>query len=196
MPDLFAQAKAYYESAASDPWRWAEQAGVLIWADGSTVAFREELAEILDGLASGGLPPFRLVVLILAAIAADRPPGSGVIHVDHDKVAVAFAHNGTLLANNNFKVMALRRSEPGEVEIHDRDTDIFYVLEGSANFVTGGTATEPRTTAPGETRAKSIAGGEERRLMKGDVMVIPNGVPHWFKEISGPFVYYVVKVSN
>jgi hypothetical protein len=34
----------------------------------------------------------------------------------------------------------------GEVEIHDRDTDIFYVLEGSASIVTGGNAIEPRPT--------------------------------------------------
>lgn len=101
-----------------------------------------------------------------------------------------------MLATNNFKVLTLRRTAPGEVEIHDRDTDILYVLEGSATFVTGGKALEPRTTTPGETRAKTIADGEERRLEKGDVMVIPNGVPHWFKEVSRPFLYYVVKVSK
>ncbi len=140
--------------------------------------------------------PFLTAGLVLSAIAADKPPGSGVIHLDHDKVAAVFAHGGPLLATNNFKVLALRRDGPGEVEVHDEDTDIFYVLEGSANFVTGGTANEPRTTAPGETRAKNISGGEERRLSKGDVLVIPNGVPHWFKEVSGPFVYFMVKVSR
>jgi hypothetical protein len=25
-------------------------------------------------------------------------------------------------------------------------------------------------------------------------MIIPNGVPHWFKEVDSPFLYYVVKV--
>jgi glc operon protein GlcG len=90
----------------------------------------------------------------------------------------------------------LKREGPGEVEIHDRDTDIFYVIEGSAELVTGGSPTEPRATTPGETRAKSIVGGEQRRLTKGDIMVIPNGVPHWFKEVSAPFVYYTVKVSR
>jgi hypothetical protein len=76
MSDLFAQAKAYYESAASDPWRWAEDASVLVWADGTTVAFREEVSEILDGLAPAGLPPFRLVVLILAACKGKFPTSS------------------------------------------------------------------------------------------------------------------------
>jgi glc operon protein GlcG len=140
--------------------------------------------------------PFLIVLLVLAAIAADKPPGFGVIQLDHDKVTAAFARNGTLLATNNFRIMALRRDQPGEVEIHDRDTDIFYVLEGSASLVTGGEATETRNTAPGETRAKSIVGGEQRRVSKGDVVVIQNGVPHWFKDVSGPFLYYMVKVSQ
>jgi glc operon protein GlcG len=139
---------------------------------------------------------FLVVGLVLATIGADKPAGSGVTLLDHDKVAAVFAHGGPLLATNNFKVLALRREEPGEVEIHDRDTDIFYVLEGSATIVTGGNTTEPKTTTPGETRGKSIIGGEERHLVKGDVMIIPNGVPHWFKAVSGPFLYYMVKVST
>jgi mannose-6-phosphate isomerase-like protein (cupin superfamily) len=134
--------------------------------------------------------------LLLAAMAADQPPKTSVILLDHEKVAAAFAQGGPLLATNNFKIQAGRRTEPGEVEIHDRDTDIFYVLEGSATFVTGGKAVDARSTGPGETRAKEITGGETRQLTKGDILVIPNGVPHWFKQVSGTFLYYVVKVSS
>lgn len=140
--------------------------------------------------------PLIPAVLILAAVAADKPTRSGVILLDHDKVAEVFAHSGPLLATNNFKVLALRRNQPGEVEVHERDTDIFYVLEGTASFVTGGEINEPRLTEPGETRAKSIAGGEERRLTKGDVVVVPNGVPHWFKQVDSTFLYFMVKVSK
>ena len=140
--------------------------------------------------------PLLFALLVLTAVAADKPAGFGVIHLDHQKVAEAFAQGGPLLATNNFKVMALRRDKPGEVEIHDSDTDIFYVLEGSANLVIGGTATDPRKTAPGETRAKSINGGDSRHVVRGDVVVIPNGVPHWFNEVNGTFLYYMVKVSK
>ena len=28
---------------------------------------------------------------------------------------------------------------------------------------------------------------------KGDVMVIPAGVPHWFQDVQGPLTYFVVK---
>jgi quercetin dioxygenase-like cupin family protein len=140
--------------------------------------------------------PLLATLLVLTGIAAEKPPGFGVIHLSHEKVAEAFAQGGPLVTTNNFKVMALRRDKPGEVEIHDSDTDILYVLEGSANLVIGGNANEPRKTTPGETRAKTITGGESRHLVRGDVMVIPNGVPHWFNEVNGTFLYYMVKVSK
>jgi len=93
-------------------------------------------------------------------------------------------------------VMAGRRVAPGEVEIHEKDTDVFYITEGSATFVTGGTAADQHRTAPGEIRAPKIAGGEEHHLKKGDVIVIPAGVPHQFTAVDGTFLYFVVKVSK
>ena len=80
------------------------------------------------------------------------------------------------------------------MEIHHKDTDIIYVLTGSASFVTGGTLTDGRSTEPDEVRGATLQGGDSQQLVKGDVIVVPNGVPHWFKEVSGPLTYYVVKV--
>src|SRR5215469_13771079 len=133
--------------------------------------------------------------LMLNAFAGDSP-SSGVIQIDHDNVAAAFAKGGTLLKTNNFKVMAGRRVGPGEVEIHETDTDVFYITEGSATFVTGGTAVNPHTVSPGELHASAITGGEEHHLVKGDVIVIPNGVPHQFTKVDDTFLYFVVKVSK
>jgi len=97
---------------------------------------------------------------------------------------------------SQFKIHASRREAPGIAEIHIKDTDIIHVLEGSATLVTGGTAIEPKTIAPDEIRGKEIKDGESRRIRKGDVIVIPNGVPHWFKQVDAPLLYYVVKVSK
>jgi glc operon protein GlcG len=81
-------------------------------------------------------------------------------------------------------------------EIHTRDTDIAYVLQGAATLVTGGWATDLKSTGPEELRGSGIRGGETRKLGPGDVVIIPNGIPHWFKEVSHPFLYYVVKVRQ
>ncbi len=51
------------------------------------------------------------------------------------------------------------------------------------------------TTAPDEIRGSNIDGGETRTLTRGDVIVVPKGTPHWFKEVAGPVLYYVVKVQ-
>ena len=70
------------------------------------------------------------------------------------------------------------------------------MLEGSATLVTGGRPVDAKTTAPDEVRAPSIEGGTSRAVAKGDVIIIHNGVPHWFKEVRGPFLYYTVKVPT
>ncbi len=91
-------------------------------------------------------------------------------------------------------VHASRRETPGTAEIHTLDTDIIYVLDGTATFITGGTAVDTKTVAPNEIRGSSIQNGETRRLVKGDVIIVPANTPHWFVETTKPFLYYVVKV--
>lgn len=145
--------------------------------------------------------PFYVVTIFaiasLAGAALLQPnAGDTTILVESNKVAAAFARGMPLIETNNFKVHASRREAPGMAEIHTRDTDVFYILEGSATFVTGGKAIGPKTVAPNELRGQRIEGGESRQLRKGDVIIIPNGVPHWFKEVRGPLLYYVVKVTS
>jgi quercetin dioxygenase-like cupin family protein len=61
--------------------------------------------------------------------------------------------------------------------------------------ITGGEMVGAREVAPGELRAVSVEGGSEHRLARGDVLAIPNGVPHQFVKVSNPFLYFVVKVE-
>ena len=77
--------------------------------------------------------------------------------------------------------------------MHTKDADIIYVLDGRATFVTGGMLIEPHNIAADEIRGKEIGGGETRKLAQGDVIIVPAGRPHWFKEVSAPLLYYVVK---
>ena len=96
--------------------------------------------------------------------------------------------------DRNYMLHASRRDSAGLVEVHAKDTDIIYVLDGAATVVTGGKVVDGKETAADEVRGKSIDSGERRRLAKGDVMIVPNGTPHWFQEVRAPFTYYVVKV--
>jgi glc operon protein GlcG len=129
------------------------------------------------------------------AAAASATPG--VTFFDKRQVDEGFAKGAVLFDGSdgrNYMVHASRREKPGMVEVHTKDADILYVLQGSATIVTGGTMVDGANIAPDEIRGKEIVGGETRSLVPGDAMIIPNGVPHWFKEVQAPFLYYVVKV--
>jgi len=121
-------------------------------------------------------------------------PAEPVTFLDHAAVAASFTRGEPLLETPEYKVHASRRSEPGQVEIHERETDVVYVLEGEAVFVSGGRLLDGVVTAPGEIRGRTLEGGNVQRLVPGDVVVVPRGTPHWFREIPrAPFLYFVVK---
>jgi len=123
-------------------------------------------------------------------------PTETVHYFTRDQVAASFAKGAVLLdgAGRNYMVHTSRRTTPGQAEIHTRDTDIIYVVEGSATFVTGGTAVGAKETAADELRGAAIDGGVTRRIAKGDVITVPAGTAHWFKDVPGPLAYYTVKV--
>jgi uncharacterized protein GlcG (DUF336 family) len=131
-----------------------------------------------------------------AAIAA-RASGSlnGAAYFPAAAVADKFRHGGLLLDSPGYKIDAGRREGPGEVEYHEHVVDVMQVVSGHATVVTGGSMIDPREVAPGELRASSVDGGEPHQLGEGDVLAIPNGVPHQFTDVSHPFLYFVVKVA-
>jgi mannose-6-phosphate isomerase-like protein (cupin superfamily) len=139
---------------------------------------------------------FGLALIVVPCIASAQADDSRVTVIRQDQVSAAFAKGKPLIEVGDYKIHASRRDGPGIAEIHTRDTDIAYVLEGSATLVTGGKATALKSTGPEELRGSAIEGGDTRKLVAGDVVVIPNGVPHWFKEVKAPFLYYVVKVRQ
>lgn len=138
-------------------------------------------------------------IAIAGAQALATPKSTEVRHVPAQQVAAAYGRGesgDTVIATDAYRVNASRRDGPGQAEIHETEADIFYVLDGTATFITGGELTEPRTVASSEIRGTGIRGGTERRLARGDVITVPAGVPHWFKNVTTPFTYYVVKSSG
>ncbi len=104
----------------------------------------------------------------------------GVVHVPAEKVSPLIEKGGNLAALPDANVSINRRTG-------------FHILDGDATFVTGGKMVGGKTTAPGQIRGTGIDGGQTMQLHKGDVVVIPAGTPHWFKEVPARVVYYTVK---
>ncbi len=138
----------------------------------------------------------RTVVLfvVLSATAVMSYAASAATFVDHEKVAAALAKGGTLVTAADLLVSGSHRDKAGQVEVHDKETDIIYVIDGTATFVTGGKMIGGKMTKPDQHVGTSVDGGETHHLVKGDVIVVPAGTPHWFKEVPAAISYYVVKV--
>jgi hypothetical protein len=125
----------------------------------------------LTGLAAIGI----MLVCTASIGAAQQNPSAKVQYYPHQDVAAAFAKNAKL-------------------EVHALDTDIIYIIKGTATFVTGGKVVDARNSAPNEVRGKSSQGGTPHHLSPEDIIIIPPKVPHWFEAVQPPFLYLVVKV--
>jgi len=89
---------------------------------------------------------------------------------------------------------------------HSQITEVYHVISGNGTFVTGGTITDAKETAPDtpvvkvlngpSTGGGPVQGGVSRKIGPGDVVIIPPNTPHWFTEITtDQIVYLVVRVD-
>lgn len=134
-------------------------------------------------------------LMIGALTSAQRGPAeSGVAYVDAATVAAALAKGGSLVTRPDLLVSGSHRDKGGQVEVHDKETDVLYIVDGAATFVVGGKMVGGKSSRADQWLGTDISGGETRQLVKGDVIVVPAGVPHWFKEVPKSVSYFVVKV--
>ena len=99
-----------------------------------------------------------------------------------------YPHHYTMLAY---------RQHSGGGELHQNFADVFFILDGRATVVTGGSIVESKSSGPGEVRGKSVDGGSRQEVKAGDVVHIPAGMPHQTLVADGDTVtYFVVKVEE
>jgi hypothetical protein len=83
-----------------------------------------------------------------------------------------------------------RRLEgPNNASVHTKEgdgedvTEVYYILDGSGTYTTGGTMPDPKN------RTAGIKGGQTNEIKPGDVIIIPPGTAHWFSKINGHVTY-------
>jgi mannose-6-phosphate isomerase-like protein (cupin superfamily) len=79
-------------------------------------------------------------------------------------------------------------------ELHDASDDVYYITEGSATLVLGGTLEAPREVEPGEWRSARIVGGKTYEVAKGDLIIVPRGTPHQRNTGGKDFTMILIKV--
>jgi mannose-6-phosphate isomerase-like protein (cupin superfamily) len=139
--------------------------------------------------------------VLFVALATGAQEAAKLVYVPgkqiEDDIRKAPANNGEQEINLIERTpghagILLRRTLPGKAELHETETDIWYVIDGGCILVTGGSLIDAKQESPGQIRGSGISGGEERKISKGDFIRIPNGVPHWVKKIEGGEIVYIV----
>jgi mannose-6-phosphate isomerase-like protein (cupin superfamily) len=80
--------------------------------------------------------------------------------------------------------------------VHEREAEMFYVVEGSGTLVTGGTLREEKRTNAENLSGSAIDGGTPRRLAKGDWVMVPEKTAHWFTQIEGTLVLMSIHLPH
>jgi mannose-6-phosphate isomerase-like protein (cupin superfamily) len=88
------------------------------------------------------------------------------------------------------------RAAVGPAAVHEKEAEMFYVIDGSATLVTGGKLTEEKRTNAENLTGTGIEGGTPRPVAKGDFIIVPENTPHWFSAINGTVVLMSLHVPR
>ena len=99
-------------------------------------------------------------------------------------------HTAPIKLADHYRINIVRRTTAQGAITHPDGTEVHHIIEGTATFVTGGTIVRAAGAA---AAAATIEGGQSRRVSKGDVILVPAGTPHWYKDLEGSITYLEVR---
>jgi mannose-6-phosphate isomerase-like protein (cupin superfamily) len=92
------------------------------------------------------------------------------------------------------------KGTPPNATVHQTNVaEVYYMLDGAGVLVTGGKLKQPATLRQSnlgnwtDVGSDGIEGGVSRRIAKGDVVIIPGGVPHGWASTEGDVTYLIVR---
>jgi mannose-6-phosphate isomerase-like protein (cupin superfamily) len=70
------------------------------------------------------------------------------------------------------------RPGTGPAAVHEKDAELFVVLQGTGNIVTGGKVVDEKRVNANNLSGPSIADGHSQAVVKGDMLIVPANTPH------------------
>jgi mannose-6-phosphate isomerase-like protein (cupin superfamily) len=125
------------------------------------------------------------VTAMIAKAKAERKP-------DQPNYAQPIVRLAPYTANLEHRVAGVN----APASVHEREAEMFYVVEGAGTLVTGGTLREEKRTNAENLSGTGIDGGASRRLAKGDWVMVPEKTPHWFTQIDGTLVLMSIHLPS
>ena len=81
-------------------------------------------------------------------------------------------------------------------EMHEDNTQLYIIMEGTGAVTVGGTAVTERTTTPGEHGGAPIEGGTAYKVKPGDWVLIPPNTWHQVQPDPGGITYGLVHIHT
>lgn len=88
------------------------------------------------------------------------------------------------------------RTGVGPSAVHEREAELFIVLEGSGTMVTGGKLVNGKQVDAANQQGTAIEDGASRPVAKGDVIFVPQDTPHWFSKVNGTLILMSLHVPR
>jgi mannose-6-phosphate isomerase-like protein (cupin superfamily) len=135
-----------------------------------------------------------LVTLLTFAIWAQRgqaPAGAPAITASEVAAMIAKSPSDKnalgqrMLQLGTYNVNMEHRVMGQAAAVHEKEAELFYVIEGAGTIVTGGKLVEEKRTNDTNLSGTSIQGGTSKRISKGDWIMVPEGVPHQIPMVEG-----------
>jgi mannose-6-phosphate isomerase-like protein (cupin superfamily) len=99
-------------------------------------------------------------------------------------------HTAPVENTDHYRINVVQRTKPQGAIAHPGFAEVHHIIEGTGTLVTGGTIVRPANAGRGGAGA-TIEGGVSRHVAKGDVILVPPGAPHWYKDLDGGTLTYL-----
>jgi len=132
-----------------------------------------------------------------APAAPAPPPGSAAIYktaaeltavLEKATAATPDMSASAVAITDQYRINIVRRGKGAGAIAHAGNTELHYIIEGSATVITGG-----KIVRGGDGKPATIADGVTQHVTKGDVIIVPAGSPHWYSQVDGAITYLEVR---
>jgi mannose-6-phosphate isomerase-like protein (cupin superfamily) len=148
------------------------------------------------GLAGAGLAGVGVATTIAGQAPAPSLPATYLTNAELTaalkKATEGNADMSTAAVKNTdqYRINIVRRGKAAGAIAHKPGTEVHHIIDGAGTLVTGGTIVRPAGGG-----MATIQGGESRHVGKGDVILIPENTPHWYKDVEGSITYLEVRFN-
>jgi mannose-6-phosphate isomerase-like protein (cupin superfamily) len=102
-------------------------------------------------------------------------------------------HTAPVENTDHYRINVVERTKPQGAIAHPGFIEVHHIISGTGTLVTGGTIVRASGAPAGSA---TIEGGQTRHVAKGDVVLVPAGAPHWYKDLDGPLTYLEVRFQE